>query len=173
MKHRKENRNVLESPLPSTALYDTTNAVSKLDLSRKEKVKTRPTDETQSTQTKKDELQTYDELITNRELPAPQTPLYVEKKTFQLFATMFSSEQPSLQTRWDDFVRAMKDAGCCCKANGGSAVTFEDGKHKIVVHRPHPDSTIDPIKLRSISKRLKKWFGWNQNTFVERRKAAA
>lgn len=36
----------------------------------------------------------------------------------------------------------------------------------IVLHKPHPDTTMDLIMIRSIGKRLTKWFGWDESTFV-------
>jgi hypothetical protein len=56
--------------------------------------------------------------------------------------------------------------------SSGSAVVFEpdDWKRgwcgKIVFHKPHPVAKIDPIMLRSVGKRMEKWFGWNAETFV-------
>ena len=76
-------------------------------------------------------------------------------------------------TRWEDFVAAMVDAGCSATHNGGSAVTFEDeryGKGSIVVHRPQPTPSLDPIMLRSIGKRLTRRLGWTEDTFAEREK---
>ena len=33
---------------------------------------------------------------------------------------------------------------------------------KIVFHKPHPIAKIDPIMLRSMGKRMAKWFGWGR-----------
>jgi hypothetical protein len=67
----------------------------------------------------------------------------------------------------------MAKAGFISRRSGGSAVTFEPsgesnwfGQASIVFHRPHPNSTIDPIMLFSIRNRMKKWFGWGQDTLV-------
>lgn len=87
----------------------------------------------------------------------------------ELFVRMFTRcTIKQGMTRWPDFVSAMIDAGFRATYSGGSAVTFNDertGQGAIDVHRPHPDSDLDPHKLRAIAKRLKKWFGWDENTF--------
>ena len=49
-------------------------------------------------------------------------------------------------------------------------MTFKDeknGKSSIIFHRPHPDPTIDPIMLRTMGKRVRKWFGWEVESFVD------
>ncbi|KAI4831317.1 hypothetical protein E4T45_10226 [Aureobasidium sp. EXF-8846] len=72
---------------------------------------------------------------------------------------------------WQHFLAAMTDAGFNILQSQGSAVTFKleksQGVNTIVVHRPHPVATINPIMLRSIGKRITKWFGWHRETFVE------
>jgi hypothetical protein len=66
----------------------------------------------------------------------------------------------------------MATLGFISRRSGGSAVTFEPracskwfGQGSIVFHRLHPDSTIDPVMLNSIGKRMKKWFGWGNEMF--------
>ena len=102
-----------------------------------------------------------------------QKGIDVSDRSICLFSRMFSSFE-SLRglTRWEDFVAAMADAGCSATHNGGSAVTFVDERNNcgsIVVHRPHPDPNLDPIKLRAIGKRLGRRFGWDAETFVDRK----
>jgi predicted RNA binding protein YcfA (HicA-like mRNA interferase family) len=75
--------------------------------------------------------------------------------------------------KWEDFVKAMADAGCSACYVGGSAVTFQYDRNKIQIHHPHPDPSIKPIILRSIGKQLTKRFGWDMETFVDRGKEAA
>ncbi|KAK3716363.1 hypothetical protein LTR37_006513 [Vermiconidia calcicola] len=98
----------------------------------------------------------------------------VGAESVRLFEQVFASFTDAKGgAKWVDFVAAMVDAGCSATHTGGSAVTFKNGwemKGSIVIHRPHPDATFDTIKLRAIGKRLTKWFGWNEETFVEREK---
>jgi hypothetical protein len=35
-------------------------------------------------------------------------------------------------------------------------------------HMPHPEPLVDAIKLRGFGKRLHKWFGWTNETFILR-----
>lgn len=114
-----------------------------------------------------------------RTLSSQTRIISVKAKTVELFQQMFSSNELLQKQRdWDDLVAAMVDAGCSAVHSGGSAVTFEDQssgdkKASIVLHKPHPETTIYPIMLRSIGQRLFKRLGWDANTFVEREKQAA
>lgn len=77
---------------------------------------------------------------------------------------------------WQHFLNAMIDAGFSILQSQGSAVTLRqdeergEGVRTIVVHRPHPSPTINPVMLRSIAKRMTKWFGWKRELFIERGK---
>ena len=100
----------------------------------------------------------------------------VNRETVRLLTRMFAPASDTKvnksSVKWDDLVAALMDAGFQATANGGSAVTFKSmsGQGSIVFHRPHPDPTVDMIMLRSMGKRLAKWFGWEADTFVERGK---
>ena len=75
---------------------------------------------------------------------------------------------PAKTIDWDSFVSAMTDVGFSARHGGGSAVIFEAEdaqKGKFVFHKPHPVAKIDPIMLRSVGKRMNKWFGWIRNAF--------
>jgi len=65
-------------------------------------------------------------------------------------------------------VIAMEDAGFPAAHSGGSAVTFmQTGSNgRIIFHRPHPVAKIDQIMLKGFGKRMRKWFGWEKETFV-------
>ncbi|KAF7923039.1 uncharacterized protein EAE98_007744 [Botrytis deweyae] len=74
---------------------------------------------------------------------------------------------------WDSLVNAMAEAGFIAShERGGSAVQFEPdtsspwfGKGKIVFHKPHPERVVDAVMLGVMGKRMKKWFGWSDETF--------
>lgn len=75
-------------------------------------------------------------------------------------------------TRWEHVVSALVDAGCSAVTGSGSAVTLTDARNlrgPTVFHRPHPDPSVDSIMLRSVGKQLRKWFGWDAETFSERK----
>ena len=90
----------------------------------------------------------------------------VTKRASEIFALMFPcKEEASRSVNWDSFVHAMTDVGFTARNNGGSAVLFERNLPlggKIVFHKPHPIAKIDPVTLRSMGKRMAKWFGWSR-----------
>lgn len=100
----------------------------------------------------------------------------VKQETLSILTALYSSPdtQASKSVEWDVFVRVMADVGFAAKHSGGSAVTLEDqlGKttsnlgDKIIFHKPHAISKIDPVMMRSMGKRLSKWFGWHRDMFV-------
>ncbi|KAI4723841.1 hypothetical protein E4T49_08430 [Aureobasidium sp. EXF-10728] len=115
-------------------------------------------------------------------LAAPAAPLSqpepvkiaIKRDNIAIFKAMYpkNGEDSSRSFAWQHFLAAMTDAGFSILQSQGSAVTLKLEKSKgvntIVVHRPHPVATINPIMLRSIAKRITKWFGWHRETFVER-----
>jgi len=91
---------------------------------------------------------------------------------------MFTPEATHKKTgciAWKDFVAAMADAGCSMVQKGGSAVSFVHqgvkGIGTVSVHRPHPDSRINPILLKDIARKIEKYFRWTKVSFVERVKS--
>lgn len=103
--------------------------------------------------------------------PTIDDTISVNAKAVKLFKHMFSSQIASeRETDWKDLAAAMVEAGCSATHGGGSAVTFQDernNKGAIVVHKPH-DSIVPHVFLKGIGRRLTDWFGWDENTFVER-----
>lgn len=104
--------------------------------------------------------------------PEPLPPVSVRQQSYIILRGMFSSEPSTKMIEWDTFINAMSEAGFSAKHSSGSAVNFEvdDWKRgwvgKIVFHKPHPLAKIDPIMLRSMGRRMARWFGWNRNTFA-------
>ncbi|KAI6963247.1 hypothetical protein KC329_g16039 [Hortaea werneckii] len=105
----------------------------------------------------------------------------VNSESLRIFARIFPNTTELAfkgVVQWKQFVTAMTDAECSATHTGGSAVSFErkarDGADgTIVFHKPHPDTEMDNMMLRMMGKRLKKWFGWDEGTFVERAKVAS
>lgn len=104
----------------------------------------------------------------------PQTSdrVQVKKSAFDIFRSLFARGGYLKSVGWDKFVDAMAKVGFMSRRSGGSAVTFEPndeskwyGQGSIVLHRPHPDSTIDSVMLSTFGKRMKKWFRWSKETF--------
>jgi hypothetical protein len=94
----------------------------------------------------------------------------VPKKAYATFRYMFpqTEEERQKDVTWDTFVSNMTDAGFIARNGGGSIVTFEDvnGTGRINFHKPHPEPVIDPVMLRTMGRRLNKWFGWDRERFV-------
>jgi hypothetical protein len=114
--------------------------------------------------------------------PRTCTPLSlipVKHDNMTLFHHMFPScgEESQRSFSWQHFLSAMIDAGFSILQSQGSAITFKqdeesrDGVKTIVFHSPHPSPTINPVMLRSMAKRVTKWFGWRRELFIERGRA--
>lgn len=133
----------------------------------KAKVKTRPDQAVTTLQLEGDvDIMTAEE---------PEPKIAVSRRAFDVFSHMFptSSAEAAASVEWDLFVHAMADVGFSARNSGGSAVVFEKKNDadvsqtgKIVFHRPHPVSKIDPVMLHSMGKRMRKWFGWHRGLFA-------
>ncbi|KAI0062875.1 hypothetical protein BV25DRAFT_1855093 [Artomyces pyxidatus] len=72
--------------------------------------------------------------------------------------------------KWDHFVKIMKEMGFSYDpSTAGSSVRFDPPggeARSISFHKPHPDSTIDPITLTLWGKKLKDYYGWSEEIFL-------
>lgn len=97
----------------------------------------------------------------------------VKANNLPLFDHMYPSQQDApdkTKTKWEHFASALTDAGFTMSQSRGSAVAFSKPEGSIVFHRPHPNPVIDSVMLRAMGKRLRKWFGWGRDVFVQRAK---
>ena len=105
----------------------------------------------------------------------PPKQIVVPKRALSLFRTMFPDtlQERSAEIAWDAFVLSMTDAGFSSRNGGGSIVIFEEnaGPGKIIFHRPHPSSKIDPIMFQGMGRRMNKHLGWSRETFAVAGKA--
>ncbi|KAF2171385.1 hypothetical protein M409DRAFT_50831 [Zasmidium cellare ATCC 36951] len=114
--------------------------------------------------------------LTLSEEPPPANTIEVNAESIRIFSRMFSSGEESKGiVKWQQVVTAMADAGFAATHCGGSAVSFcpiegASMKGSIVFHKPHPEPNVDSVMLHMMGKRLRKWFGWGNETFVEREK---
>ncbi|PIB01781.1 hypothetical protein CB0940_00296 [Cercospora beticola] len=102
--------------------------------------------------------------------------IQVDKAAYDIFQQMYDARSDhQCDTRWEDFIKAMIDAGFSVKPSGGSVFTCKDSASEgsINFHRPHPDPSVDPVMLRIMGKRLNKWFKFDKDTFVVRQKQEA
>ncbi|KAK4904696.1 hypothetical protein LTR49_025899 [Elasticomyces elasticus] len=108
------------------------------------------------------------QLEANQETIAPDN-IFVARGSKGVLTRMFAGYgEATGMMKWDEVAAALVDAGVSAVHIGGSAVTFTHAdalKGSIVFHRPHPDPTLSTIRLRSMGKRLGKWFGWDTNYF--------
>jgi hypothetical protein len=155
-------------PVPTTEWPATTAANDSgtiLPTRPKEKIKSRPDGITTMT-VLPENLESND---VDESTPTPT--LLVKSETIRVLSRMFPSTTEEYAAKlldWKSFVVAMEDAGLLASQCGGSAVTFaKEGMGRIVFHRPHPVAKVDQTMLQCWGKRMRKWFGWERETFVD------
>ena len=109
------------------------------------------------------------------DLDAPAPPLK-SQETFSLPRKLFNvvrqifpaaDEQSGGTVAWQSFLNMMAEVGFAIETNGGSAFAFiRKGHGRIVIHRPHPDSTLQSYHLRNIGTGLENQYGWQRENFV-------
>ncbi|KAJ0305147.1 hypothetical protein COL516b_005377 [Colletotrichum fioriniae] len=125
------------------------------------KVKTRPDNSSSSVQPV-DDLESLD--IATLSIK-PVTRLRVSPRTLDVVYLMYPDAQTkSRNITWDDFVRALCDAGFVASNNGGFG-GFSGEKGAIIFYKSHPVLKIDPVMLHGMGRRLTKWFGWTRDSF--------
>lgn len=96
----------------------------------------------------------------------------VKLNSKKVFDKMFSRTATASSFRWSHLINALTDAGMVATQSTGSGVKFNNEQGSIVIRSPHGknhDSTLSVEFLRGeVGKRLKKWFAWDCETFVER-----
>ncbi|KAI7553373.1 hypothetical protein KC331_g1277 [Hortaea werneckii] len=117
------------------------------------------------------------------EPPEPVPPqVEVHREAYELFLRMFRPGECTKRTAsvpWPAIEAAFADAGCTMEQRQGSAVAFRQTPSPgsggragaVVIHRRHPDPTVNPIALRDIAARVRRYFGWTEGSFVERKGA--
>ncbi|KAL2069269.1 hypothetical protein VTL71DRAFT_15607 [Oculimacula yallundae] len=137
----------------------------------KEKVKTRGQSVKIDANSRKPDQETETDSPTTS-LNQPQF-LHVKGETVRVLSRLFPSEAEEHAAKpldWKSFVIALEDCGFTASTSGGSAVIFtKAGEGRIVFHRPHPIPKIDQDLLQGWGKRMNKWFGWERETFVDKK----
>jgi hypothetical protein len=156
------------SSIESTQLSPTRYPPPKL------KNKTRPSEQSSSTETI-EEATAAANALSIQDPPPPK--FRVKRRAYEMLKLMFpvTAEEKAKGVEWDLFVLAMSDLGLSARNGGGSAVLFENeglgeaeggtSGGKIIFHKPHPGSKINPVMLHAFGKRLGKWFGWERERF--------
>ncbi|OAX37405.1 hypothetical protein K503DRAFT_850462 [Rhizopogon vinicolor AM-OR11-026] len=79
--------------------------------------------------------------------------------------------------KWENFLKVMRDMGFeYDPSTAGSSVRFDppgSGDRSITFHKPHPDPTLYPYKIREFGKKLKDYYGWDEEDFLKRAAAAS
>lgn len=109
--------------------------------------------------------------LADDDAPIILDPIPVSRRNFdEVFGAMFPTDKVEAKRSvdWNTFLRAMKAVGCALhNGSGGSEVLFKHEKFgKIVFHKPHPESKIDPIKLHAWGHRLARRFQWSRARFA-------
>ncbi|KAH7400998.1 hypothetical protein DE146DRAFT_485075 [Phaeosphaeria sp. MPI-PUGE-AT-0046c] len=95
----------------------------------------------------------------------------VKASTASAFTSMLSRSSAARgPVRWDVFVAAMVDVGFAVLPRVGSIYTFSPPdkmqvQRDLTLHQPH-NSSIEGARLLVFSRRLKKVYGWEAETFV-------
>jgi hypothetical protein len=155
---------------PLQTQWGATTEEGRPSLERNTKVKTRSDDTSVETN--------LEALNITPSVPDPAQPIAAVKKgTLEILRALFLARERATEVAWDKFRDAMEKVGFTARRNGGSAFLFEPSgeskwfvRGKISIHRPHPGSTIDSVMLLCIGKRMKKWFGWNKESFEQEKK---
>ncbi|KAG0698134.1 hypothetical protein DFH29DRAFT_991187 [Suillus ampliporus] len=74
--------------------------------------------------------------------------------------------------KWENFLKVMRDMGFeYDPSTAGSSVRFDPphkGDRSITFHKPHPDPTLYPVMLKEFGKKLKDYYGWEEEDFLKR-----
>jgi hypothetical protein len=103
------------------------------------------------------------------------TPRFpVKQDTLSIMAKAFSIQADGTkEVPWIEFVRALMDIGMNAAQGPGSAVVFSNHLGSLSFNKPHPKPVVSAIKLRGFGKRLHKWFGWDNDSFVLRQRESS
>lgn len=151
----------------STALPDKVSSLASSAQPAKQKIKTRP-DNIKCLPTE-NQAAAEPESTTS----TPQS-IQINRESIRVMSRMYPSTVDDFNGKpieWKSFVAFLADARFPASQSGGSAVTFvKDGEGRIVFHKPHPVTKIDEIMLISWGKRMRKWFPWGRDVFIEGKK---
>jgi hypothetical protein len=89
----------------------------------------------------------------------------------QLLNTAESDTNGIAPMKWEQFLKIMREMGFeYDPTTAGSSVRFDppDPRDKpITFHKPHPDTTLHPVRVKQFAKRLKKQYGWTEEDFMK------
>ncbi|KAK0874958.1 hypothetical protein LTR87_011215 [Friedmanniomyces endolithicus] len=160
------------APVATQTTFDagpSTSSTPLAALPRKDKIKTRPDEETAALAQAVAQLQLADEAAV-ADAPPPTPTIAVCRESLVIFGRMYGRGADNRgATKWTDLIAALVDAGLTPVHAGGSAVTFahsDPTKGAITMHGPHPGITVRLTTLRFEGRRLQERFEWDESTFV-------
>ncbi|KZT29034.1 hypothetical protein NEOLEDRAFT_1154103 [Neolentinus lepideus HHB14362 ss-1] len=89
----------------------------------------------------------------------------------QLLRTKDDQKMGRAPMKWEQFLKVMREMGFSYDpSTAGSSVRFDPPNPRdppITFHKPHPDPTIQPIRLREYAKDLEQMYGWTEEEFYK------
>ncbi|KAL3427491.1 hypothetical protein PVAG01_01000 [Phlyctema vagabunda] len=109
------------------------------------------------------------EVLAVPEKSAAPKPFKVKASTFEVFSTLFNRSKSRGAIPWTGFEAAMVDLKFSVTPKQGSVFTFSPPadlnlENSFTCHRPHK-SYIEGYTLLFLSRRLKRMYGWGEETF--------
>ncbi|PPQ87476.1 hypothetical protein CVT25_008212 [Psilocybe cyanescens] len=98
----------------------------------------------------------------------------LSKKTTVLMHQILKTEEDKTGGRspmkWEHFLKLMREMGFeYDPSTAGSSVRFDPpnkADRPITFHKPHPDPTLQPVMLKEFAKKLKRYYGWNEDDLL-------
>ncbi|KDR75158.1 hypothetical protein GALMADRAFT_249095 [Galerina marginata CBS 339.88] len=88
----------------------------------------------------------------------------------QLLKTQEDQTDGRAPMKWENFLRLMREMGFTYDpSTAGSSVRFDPpnkGDRSITFHKPHPDPTLQPVMLKEFAKKLKRYYGWDEEDLL-------
>ncbi|CAA7261735.1 unnamed protein product [Cyclocybe aegerita] len=88
----------------------------------------------------------------------------------QLLQTSEDQTDGRAPMKWEQFLKLMREMGFTYDpSTAGSSVRFDPPNKNdwpITFHKPHPDPTIQPVMLKKFARRLKRYYGWNEEDLL-------
>ncbi|KAI0339768.1 hypothetical protein BDW22DRAFT_1360779 [Trametopsis cervina] len=95
----------------------------------------------------------------------------------QLLHSAEDEKQGIAPMKWENFLKVMREMGFTYDpSTAGSSVRFDPPDARdpsITFHKPHPDPTLQPYKVREFGRRLTRAYGWSAADFYTRAQQAS
>jgi len=116
---------------------------------------------------KKDKKEEEDDVV-----PRENWAVRMKEQTKTYMRQMIGTKDGLQPMKWDVFLKIMREMGFEMNpSTAGSSVRFDPPNPRdrsITFHKPHPDPTLSPYKVREFGRRLKGSYGWIEDDFMTR-----